>query len=50
MLNIEDHDNNEAIDYIRGRYGNEFGREQRNIPYTLPNKLITDKDLKEKLE
>ena len=50
MLNIEDHDNNEAIEYIRGSYGNEFAREKGKDPLSLPEKLITDKELISKLE
>ncbi len=45
MLNVEDLDNYDAIDYIRNSYGVEFAKEQDLDPKYLPEKLKSDKQL-----
>ena len=49
MLNITDLDNYEAIDYIRNSYGVHFAKVRGVDPDNLPNKLLTDKELCDKL-
>ncbi len=50
MLNIEDHDNYESIDYIRNSYGKRYAEAKGLNPDVLPEKLSSDKLLVSDLE
>ena len=50
MLNIEDLDNYQALDYIRNSYGIEYAQSKDYNPNVLSDKLLSDKDLIFKLE
>lgn len=45
MLNITDLENYDAIDYIRETYGVRYARKRGANPRSLPERLITDKEL-----
>lgn len=50
MLDIRDLDNYEAIDFIRTTYGVDYAKKQGVDPDDLPQRLLTDKQLVDKLE
>ena len=50
MLDIRDLDNYEAIDFIRTTYGVDYAKKQGADPDDLPQRLLTDKQLVDKLE
>ncbi len=49
MLNIEDLEHYEALDYLRNSYGVKFARENGFRPELLPEKLLADKLFIEKM-
>lgn len=50
MLNIEDLENYDAIDYIRTTYGKEYAAQKGIDADYLPSRLVSDKELCTKLE
>lgn len=51
MLNIEDLDNYESLDYLRqSAFGEEYARRKGLSPDNLPDKLISDKELVARIE
>ncbi|MBP3455311.1 MAG: 1-acyl-sn-glycerol-3-phosphate acyltransferase [Alistipes sp.] len=51
MLNIEDLDNYESLDYLRqSGFGEEYARRKGLSPDNLPERLLSDKELVERIE